>query len=236
MDYARPELAERLASEYVLGTLRGPARRRFEVLLQAHPTLRASVAAWQERLAPLAVAAPAVEPSPQVWHAIEQRLFAAAGAAAAAPRRWWQQLGLWQGAAGLATVAALALGLVISQPLPVEPPIVIVLNANPDAAGALPSSIKASFVASLSADGRALVLKPIGELPIEASKALELWAVPASGAPRSLGLVSAQQATTVLQTKLLKDTAAFAVSLEPAGGSKTGAPTGPILSVGKLQT
>ena len=28
MDYARPDLAERLASEYVLGTLRGPARRR----------------------------------------------------------------------------------------------------------------------------------------------------------------------------------------------------------------
>jgi anti-sigma-K factor RskA len=40
----------------------------------------------------------------------------------------------------------------------------------------------------------------------------------------------------VLRTQLLKDVAAFAVSVEPAGGSTTGAPTGPIISVGKLQT
>ena len=237
MDYARPELAERLASEYVLGTLRGPARRRFESLLLAHPALRGAVAAWQERLVPLTDAVPEVEPRPEVWRAIERRLFpSTAASAAAAPVGWWQRLGLWQGAAAMATVAALSLGLVLNQPLPVQPPIVIVLNANPDAAGALPAAVKASFVASLSADGRALVLKPVGELSIEASRALELWAVPSSGAPRSLGLVSSQQATTVLRTQLLKDTAAFAVSLEPAGGSKTGAPSGPILSVGKLQT
>jgi anti-sigma-K factor RskA len=40
----------------------------------------------------------------------------------------------------------------------------------------------------------------------------------------------------VLRTRLLDGTAAFAVSLEPAGGSPTGAPTGPVLSVGKLQS
>lgn len=237
MDYARSELAERLASEYVLGTLRGPARRRFESLLLSHPALRGAVAAWQERLVPLTDTVPAVEPRAEVWRAIERRLFPASTAlAAAAPVGWWQRLGLWQGAAAMATVAALSLGLVLNQPPPVQPPIVIVLNANPDAAGALPAAVKASFVASLSADGRALVLKPVGELSIEASRALELWAVPASGAPRSLGLVSSQQATTVLRTQLLRDTAAFAVSLEPAGGSTTGAPSGPILSVGKLQT
>ena len=60
--------------------------------------------------------------------------------------------------------------------------------------------------------------------------------MPGQGAPRSLGLVSAQGATTVLRTRLLDGTAAFAVSLEPAGGSPTGAPTGPVLSVGKLQS
>ena len=40
MDYGRRELADRLAAEYVLGTLRGPARRRFDSLLAAHPALR----------------------------------------------------------------------------------------------------------------------------------------------------------------------------------------------------
>ena len=43
MDYSRPELADRLAAEYVAGTLRGAARRRFEALLPAHPQLRAAV-------------------------------------------------------------------------------------------------------------------------------------------------------------------------------------------------
>jgi anti-sigma-K factor RskA len=59
--------------------------------------------------------------------------------------------------------------------------------------------------------------------------------VPAQGAPRSLGLVAPGQATRVLRTRLLDDTAAFAVSVEPAGGSPTGAPTGPIVSLGRIQ-
>ena len=54
MDYSRPELADRLASGYVLGTLRGPARRRFEALLPAHAMLRGAVRDWQDRLMPLA--------------------------------------------------------------------------------------------------------------------------------------------------------------------------------------
>jgi anti-sigma-K factor RskA len=108
---------------------------------------------------------------------------------------------------------------------------VVVLNANPEAAQAL----NASFVASVTADGRALVLRPINDLALSPGRALELWAVPAQGAPRSLGLVQASGATTVLRTQLLRDTAAFAVSVEPVGGSTTGAPTGPIVSVGKVQ-
>ena len=41
MDYSRPDLADRLAAEYALGTLRGGARRRFESLLAAHQTVPA---------------------------------------------------------------------------------------------------------------------------------------------------------------------------------------------------
>jgi anti-sigma-K factor RskA len=46
MDYGRRELADRLAAEYVLGTLRGAARRRFEQLLPAHRELADAVARW----------------------------------------------------------------------------------------------------------------------------------------------------------------------------------------------
>jgi anti-sigma-K factor RskA len=129
-------------------------------------------------------------------------------------------------------MAALVLVVVASQPPPPQAPIVVVLGANPEAAQAL----NASFVASVTADGRALVLKPLNDLSLAPGRALELWAVPPQGAPRSLGLVRADAATTLVRAQLLRDTAAFAVSVEPPGGSPTGAPTGPIVSVGKLQT
>ncbi|MBK7261147.1 MAG: anti-sigma factor [Rubrivivax sp.] len=227
MDYSRPERAERLAAEYVLGTLRGPARRRFETLLPAHPALRQAVAQWQQALVPLATSVVPVAPPLQVWQGVQTRLF---GAAAAAPSLW-QRLALWRGLSGFATAAAVAMFLVASQTPAPQAPVVVVLAANPQAALAL----NASFVASISGDGRALVLKPLNDLSLEAGRALELWAVPAQGAPRSLGLVQGAAATTLVRAQLLRDTAAFAVSVEPQGGSPTGAPTGPIVSVGKLQ-
>ena len=233
MDYSRPELADRLAAEYVLGTLRGAARRRFDALQLAHPNLRHAVAQWQARLVPLSHSVVEVAPPPRVWQRIENRLFAPAAAARATPHEgWWQRLALWRGISGVATVAAVAMFVVASQTPPPQAPIVVLLGANPEAAQAL----NASFVASVSADGRALVLRPLNQLSLGPGRALELWAVPAAGPPRSLGLVQPAGATTLLRAQLLDDTAAFAVSVEPAGGSPTGAPTGPIVSVGKLQS
>ena len=221
----------------MLGTLRGPARRRLEALLPAHPALRSAVVRWQDALVPLAASVRPVEPSARVWQGIEARLFAqkrAAGEPALSPVRWWQRVLPWRAATAFATAAALALGVALSLPQPVQPPLVVVLSpADAAAAGALS---KARFVASVSADGRGLVLKPIDAVTLDPQRALELWAVPGRGAPRSLGVVAAQGATTVIRAELLRDTAAFAVSVEPVGGSPTGAPTGPIISVGKLQS
>jgi len=237
MDYFRAPLADRLAAEYVLGTLRGPARRRFDALLPAHPALRAAVRRWQDALLPLAASVKPVAPSARVWAGIEARLFAESRAASGQPvlpARWWQRVLPWRAATGFATAAALALGVALTLPQPAQPPIVVVLApADAAAAGAL---AKARFVASVSADGRGLVLKPIETLALDPQRALELWAVPGQGAPRSLGLVAADGATKVIRAELLRNTAAFAVSLEPAGGSPTGAPTGPIISVGKLES
>lgn len=233
MDYGRAELADRLAAEYVLGTLSGPARRRFETLLGAHPGLRSAAAQWQARLLPLSTSVPPVAPPARVWQGIERRLFAdRTPASSEPPLPWWQRLAVWRGLSGVATTAALVLALVSSQTPAPQAPIVIVLDAN--VAGA--QGINARFVASVTADGRALVLRPLNEFALTPGRALELWAVPAQGAPRSLGLVQASGATTLLRAQLLRDTAALAVSVEPAGGSTTGAPTGPIVSVGKLQT
>jgi anti-sigma-K factor RskA len=223
MDYSRPLLADRLAAEYVLGTLRGAARRRFEALLPAHPQLSAAVNRWQDRLLPLTTSVVPVQPSPKVWADLEQRLFNQSTPTVA---RWWQRLGLWQGWAGATSLATVALAVYLSLPVPAQPPIVVLLS---------PQSGPASFVASVSADGRSLVLKPLDGLSLAADRALELWAVPPAGNPRSLGLVSNRQRTTVMRAQLLQGTAAFAISIEPKGGSPTGVPTGPVVSVGKLE-
>ena len=137
--------------------------------------------------------------------------------------------------AQLAPLLTIQLAVLRMQPLSAQPPVVIVMSAQPGATGGGMQPV--SFVASVSGDGRSLVLQPLNAgQTVALNQALELWAVPAQGAPRSLGLVSAQQATTVLRASLLKDTAAFAVSVEPPGGSPSGAPTGPIVSVGRLRS
>lgn len=238
MDYSRPELADRLAAEYVAGTLRGPARRRLQALLPAHPALRAAVREWERRLMPLTSVLAPVEPPAAVWPRVESRLFGAtpeaAGTAGAAPTEavrapWWTQLAFWRGLSAIATVAAVSLAVLLASPPPAQPPIVVVLSGTGGAAQGA-----GGFVASVTADGRALVTKPLVNVSLEAGRALELWSVPPEGAPRSLGLISASGATVVQRGRLLDGTAALAVSLEPAGGSPTGAPTGPILYVGKL--
>jgi anti-sigma-K factor RskA len=65
--YANPELRDRLAAEFVLGTLRGRARARFQSLMRYDPALREAVAFWEARLTPLATAAGVPAGSP-AWH------------------------------------------------------------------------------------------------------------------------------------------------------------------------
>lgn len=227
MDYGRPDRAEALAAEYVAGTLRGPARRRFEALLPGHPALQAAVRGWQARLLPLAGSVAPEPPPARVWRGIEKRLWPAAPA-----QRWWQRLALWRGATGLAGLAVLALAVALVMPAPPQPPVVIVLQGTGDGSAA-------GFVASVSADGRSLVTRPLMQVALQPDRVLELWSVPPAGNPRSLGLIAADGLTVlppgrIPATLLTGGTSALAVSLEPPGGSPTGVPTGPVVYAGKL--
>jgi anti-sigma-K factor RskA len=67
------ELVDRLAAEYVLGTLRGQARRHFERWLVS-PQVKAIVNTWEGRLAPFEPALLQVTPPPDAWQGIERRL------------------------------------------------------------------------------------------------------------------------------------------------------------------
>jgi anti-sigma-K factor RskA len=235
MDYARPNLADALAAQYVAGTLRGRARLRFEALLPSHPALQTAVRGWQARLMPLTVALPEQTPPAHVWRAIERRLWPAS--AAAEPVAWWRRLGLWRALTGTALAAVIGLGLMLGNPAPAQAPIVVVLESTGAAAGAT-----GNIVASFSADGRALVTRTLTPVGLTANRVLELWSVPPEGQgnPKSLGLITANGVTVLKRERLpatvLKGgTAALAVSVEPPGGSPTGVPSGPVVFAGKLQ-
>ena len=62
MTYERPELLERLAAEYVLGTLRGGARRRFERLCGVSAAARVRVHRWEDDLGILSAGLAPVQP------------------------------------------------------------------------------------------------------------------------------------------------------------------------------
>ncbi len=239
MDYSRPELADRLAAEYVSGLLRGPARRRFEALLPAHPALRGAVRAWQDRLMPLTEVVAAQTPSPEVWKRVEKRIHGIGNTAKSSPPAaaggFWRQLAFWRAFSAVAGVATMALALTLANPAPALAPIIVVLSAAAPAPGSPPGAVvPASFVASITADGRAMVTRPLVNVNLQADRSLELWSLPASGAPRSLGLIAADKPSVVQRGKVLEGTDAFAVTLEQAGGSPDGKPYGPVLYVGKL--
>ena len=105
--YQNEALQDRLAAEYVLGNLRGAARRRLATLLRGQPRLHDKVTQWEERLFPALLRAPPVPPPPRVWRAIAQRI----APAARRPfdlRRWWIRLGSGAVVAALVALAYLA--------------------------------------------------------------------------------------------------------------------------------
>ena len=230
MDYANKPLGDALAAQYVAGTLRGLARRRFETLLPSHPALRVAVADWQARLLPLTAVMVDQAPPAHTWARIEQRLWPQPAA-----QPWWRRLDVWRAASGLATVAVVTLGLLLAQPAEVLPPVVVVLQST----GADPT-VGGSLVASFSGDGSAAVARPLLPVAVKSDRTLELWWAPAVGKPQSLGLIKADGSTLLRRGALpggLKGSGIdhMAVSVEPAGGSPTGQPTGPVVFYGKLQ-
>ena len=67
-------LLDELAGEYVLGTLDGEARERFESRLSIDGDAQRAVAQWESRLSPLVEPAPRLHPSGEVWTAIKAHL------------------------------------------------------------------------------------------------------------------------------------------------------------------
>ncbi len=235
-------LLDKLAAEYVLGTLKGGARRRYERWLRSDPSVRRATAEWQDRLHPMAEFSTAVEPPAQVWRAITASLGLQAKATAASPaantigerRAFWRglrdDLSFWRGLGMASTaMAAILIGVLATRaPQPAAPVSSFVAMLADD---------NAQPVAVVTGDEKnhRLTVKLVLPQNVAADKSLELWAVPKSGAPRSLGLLAANGSISLpLPTDATPQTIGLlAVSLEPKGGSPNpNSPTGPIIFKG----
>jgi anti-sigma-K factor RskA len=236
MNLSRPDRSARLdavAAAYALGTLGPRPRRRLAAVALRDPVVASALRQWEWRLAALSEGAPGITPPPRVWERIRSRLgLADAGSARKAPpSSWWSSLALWRGLAVAGFALAVALG--ISQFAPSVRPYesVVVVLAGPDA--------KPALIATAERGSRSLTVKAVTDLAVARDRALELWMLPDGRPPQSLGLIPAAGIGRVpLQAPAgvaLQGIPALAVSLEPPGGSPTGAPTGPVLYTGRIE-
>lgn len=222
---ADPDELDLLASEYVLGVLDQTERAVVRGRLDKEPELRARIAAWEQRLAPAALALPPVEPPVHVWWNIARGIRQTEEHRRKRPwrTRVWRAWAL--GASALA--AGLALLLVLQ---PVRPTLRLIAILND-------AQAQPTWLITLQTPTDELRARPLGAAAAS-DRVQQLWLLRPDGPPLSLGLLD-QTGTT---DRPLSDTIlpqlvagrALAVSLEPPGGSPTGLPTGPVVYNGTL--
>ncbi|WP_312931798.1 anti-sigma factor domain-containing protein [Pseudomonas sp.] len=221
----RPDDIEQLAGEYVLGTLTSAERAYVANRLDHDPALRAAVEAWQTRLQPLDALARPVTPSAPLWGRITRSLNALTPVAAAT--RWWQRVLFWQGLAGAGVFTSALLAVLLWFAAPAPTTYVVVLAAPGDQA--------AGWVVQAS-NTQSLQLIPLGTVQVPSGKVLQFWTKADQwNAPVSLGLVRPGERAQVPVEQLppLEPNQLFELTLEQAGGSPTGRPTGPIQFIGR---
>lgn len=229
MNLDDPQDRSAAAGEWVLGTLDAADRAAFEARLPNDAALQAEVYRWQDRLLPLARQVPPAEPPASLWQAIANRLAPAATRGEAANEPLWRSLRRWRATAALGLAASLVLAtLLVLRPAPEPARYLTLLQA--------PQTQRTGWVVEATAGQR------IRLVPLEAADAvppgrvLQFWTKAQDAqAPTSLGLVQPGQPVELPASRAptIEAQQLFELTLEPAGGSPTGRPTGPILYVGR---
>jgi anti-sigma-K factor RskA len=252
----KPELLDRLASSYALGTLRGGARRRFEAMAREQAPVRAAALIWQSRLSSINELQPQVQPDAVVWTRIHNLVQGEKASAAQAALRsrdeepepaglatWLRSLLLWRTATAvgaIATVAAVTVSVGqrqdfggeiarLQNQLQAAPQIAYVAVLADDQAAA-------SMLVTFDPKAKKLTLQRVGAYQEAGDRSLQLWALPPAGGPKSLGVLSRDNLLRLTAGERdVREVPTLAISLEPKGGvpSETG-PTGPVLFKGAL--
>lgn len=227
MRYENEQLQDRLAAEFVLGNLRGAARRRLVMLMRRHSGLRCKVAQWEERLFPLVMLAPQVKAPPRVWRTIHARIWPDAVESLGA-RAWWRRLAT----GGLAAVALAAIAYIAVAPRRETAfTMVAVLSDTQARPGILVSWT------SRQAANRQLGMRILAHPSMPPDTSWQAWLLRGQGAaPIPLGIVTTEE-TQVLEISpaaadALQGPVSIGVSVEAKGGSITGRPGGPYVLEG----
>jgi anti-sigma-K factor RskA len=226
MNYERTVLLEQLAADYVVGSLRGRARARFERLCKESALALQARHWWEDRLLPIALSLAPVAPRTDLLPAIRAKLnvAAAAGGDATTPavgsRRWWPLAA----AASVLVVLGLLTRLMFFPATTWQPMATLALANAP------------AWAVERVADNSRLRIRTLpGATPLTASD-YELWLLPttAGASPVSLGVTPRQGDQVVelnaAQQALMATVTTLAVTLEPVGGSPTGLPTGAVVT------
>jgi anti-sigma-K factor RskA len=213
-----------LAGEYVLGLLDEADRLEVEDALASHADLRDEVAFWHARLFPLTRSIPLATPDVDTWPKIAARLKSSAGdAPSGRAAAFWRRVAV--GFAAVAACLAIYVGAGLMTPAP-GPQLVAALNA--------PQARQSGWIATADRDG--LILRNIGGGAPPAGRVFELWSIAAgTKTPVPLGVIPAAGSLKLATAGIALADATLAVSIEPPGGSPTGAPTGPVVYVGIMK-
>lgn len=231
----RDDDLDALAGEYVLGLLSPEDASAFENRVDQDPNVRVALARTRERLLEIDLRAPSRTPSAELWPRIEARLEDVPSAdVVAMPSRAPEPRGVsfrksaapfWRGFAAASIVALLVATAAFFASERSEPRLLVVLlNENAE-----PVSIVEAF------DGHVVRVVPLAELPVPQGKTLQVWTLPdPDTGPVSLGLLPTGRAQRLLGPDLPtpKIDQLYEITIEPAGGSPTGKPTGPIVGKG----
>ncbi len=218
MNYLIEERYNALAAEYVIGTLRGKARLRFQKLMMQYQAIHDATCQWEQYLDGINQSLPPVEPPPRVWEEIQRRLDhnqATPVASAAFSRRSpWH----WVTLAGVAAALVIAVLLVTPERASEAPVSQVAIVSDSDN--------KPLWIVEVSRD--AIKVRVTDAFSPETDTDYQLWMVPKDGQPPvSLGLMpeSGDLLATAPDLLFSDNISALAVSKEPPGGSPTGKPT-----------
>jgi anti-sigma-K factor RskA len=224
-----------LAAEFVLGLVQGEERDALERRRRDDYVFAREVEFWEARLGPIAGDIAPVPVSPEVWEKIavavgHRPVPLSASKAGKAEGGIWNSLGFWRSlGVGSSALAAACLVFLFTAPASPPPSLVATLTLTDG---------KSAFMASVDRMTGRVMLMPAADTPAPAGHTHELWLVPVGGTPRSLGTFVASGPVMI---EMPKETmpgagaeAMLAISVEPMGGSTTGAPTGPVVASGKM--